>query len=55
MQTDTSTSTADLLLLLGRNRLAGDIVEHGPVFTIADARAAAPEIGGICLPGLDGA
>ncbi|MCM5680525.1 hypothetical protein M8A51_13410 [Schlegelella sp. S2-27] len=34
MQTDTSTRAAELLLLPGRNRLADDIVEHGPVFTM---------------------
>jgi Ala-tRNA(Pro) deacylase len=48
MTTDVSTSPADeLLLLLDRNRLPYDIVEHEPVFTIADALAATPEIGGI--------
>jgi len=48
MQTDTSTSAStDLLLLLDRNRLPYDIVEHAPVFTIEDALAATPEIGGI--------
>jgi len=48
MQTDTTTSDSDeLLLLLDRNQLPYDIVEHEPVFTIADALAATPEIGGI--------
>lgn len=51
MQTDTSTTPtsacADLLLLLDRNGLTYDIVEHEPVFTIADALAATPEIDGI--------
>lgn len=46
--TSTSTCTSDeLLLLLNRNRLAYDIVEHEPVFTIAEALAATPEIGGV--------
>jgi Ala-tRNA(Pro) deacylase len=48
MQNDASTSAStDLLLLLDRNKLPYDIVEHEPVFTIADALAATPEIGGI--------
>lgn len=48
MQTDASTSVSnDLLLLLDRNELRYDIVEHEPVFTIAEALAATPEIGGI--------
>jgi Ala-tRNA(Pro) deacylase len=48
MQTDLSTSASeDLLLLLDRNNLPYDIVEHEPVFTIADALAATPQIGGI--------
>jgi Ala-tRNA(Pro) deacylase len=48
MQNDASTSaSADLLLLLDRNKLPYAIVEHEPVFTIADALAATPEIGGI--------
>lgn len=46
--TSTSTCTSDeLLLLLNRNRLAYDIVEHEPGFTIAEALAATPEIGGV--------
>jgi Ala-tRNA(Pro) deacylase len=48
MQTDESTSAStELLLLLGRSNLSYDIVEHEPVFTIEDALAATPEIGGI--------
>jgi Ala-tRNA(Pro) deacylase len=48
MTTDVSTSASDeLLLLLDRNQLPYDIVEHEPVFTIADALAATPEIDGI--------
>jgi Ala-tRNA(Pro) deacylase len=48
MQTDASTSASDeLLLLLDRNQLPYEIVEHKPVFTIEDALAATPEIGGI--------
>ena len=48
MQTDATTSASDdLLLLLDRNGLPYDIVEHEPVFTIEDALAATPEIGGI--------
>jgi Ala-tRNA(Pro) deacylase len=48
MQTDTTTSDSDdLLLLLDRNNLPYDIVEHEPVFTIEDALAATPEVGGI--------
>lgn len=48
MQTDASTSASDeLLLLLDRNELPYAIVEHEPVFTIADALAATPEIGGM--------
>ena len=48
MQTDESTSaSAELLLLLDRSNLSYDIVEHEPVFTIEDALAATPEIGGI--------
>lgn len=48
MQTDVSTSASDgLLLLLDRNGLTYEIVEHEPVLTIEDALAATPEIGGI--------
>jgi Ala-tRNA(Pro) deacylase len=48
MTTDVSTSPADeLLLLLDRNRLPYDIVEHEPVFTVADALVATPELPGI--------
>ena len=48
MQTDpTARAAADLLLLLDRHDLSYDIVEHEPVFTIADALAATPEIAGI--------
>ena len=48
MHTDAPTSASDdLLLLLDRNQLPYEIVEHEPVFTIADALAATPEIGGI--------
>jgi len=48
MQTDASTSaSSDLLLLLDRNELPYDLVEHEPVFTVADALAATPEIDGI--------
>jgi Ala-tRNA(Pro) deacylase len=48
MQTDATTSASDdLLLLLDRNGLPYDIVEHEPVFTIEDALAATPDIGGI--------
>jgi Ala-tRNA(Pro) deacylase len=48
MHTDALTSASDdLLLLLDRNQLPYEIVEHEPVFTIADALAATPEIGGI--------
>lgn len=39
--------SADLLHLLDRNALSYDLVEHEPVFTIADALAATPEIGGL--------
>ncbi|NML19156.1 prolyl-tRNA synthetase associated domain-containing protein [Azohydromonas sp. G-1-1-14] len=47
METDLPTSPADeLLLLLDRNQLPYDIAEHEPVFTIADALAAAPDIDG---------
>lgn len=47
--TDVPTSAAAdaLLQLLDGNALPYDIVEHAPVFTIADALAATPEIGGI--------
>ncbi|WP_157271243.1 prolyl-tRNA synthetase associated domain-containing protein [Azohydromonas aeria] len=45
---ETPTHPADALLqLLDRHALPYDIVEHEPVFTIADALAATPEIGGI--------
>ena len=48
MQTESSTSACDdLLLLLDRNKLPYEIVEHEPVYTIEDALAATPEIGGI--------
>ena len=48
MDTDISTSASDeLLLLLDRNQLGYEIVEHEAVLTIADALAAAPRIGGI--------
>ena len=48
MQIDLPTSPADeLLLLLDRNNLPYDIAEHEPVFTIADALAAAPDVEGI--------
>jgi Ala-tRNA(Pro) deacylase len=48
MQSDASTSaSSDLLLLLDRNELPYDLVEHEPVFTVADALAATPEIDGI--------
>ena len=48
MQTDLPTSPADeLLQLLDRNELPYDIAEHEPVFTIADALAAAPDVSGI--------
>lgn len=48
MQTDASPSASDdLLLLLDRNGLSYEIVEHEPVFTIEDALAATPEIAGI--------
>jgi Ala-tRNA(Pro) deacylase len=48
MTTDVSTSASDeLLLLLDRSQLPYDIVEHEPVFTVADALAATPEIDGI--------
>jgi Ala-tRNA(Pro) deacylase len=48
MTTDVSTSPADeLLLLLDRSQLPYDIVEHEPVFTIADALAATPALDGI--------
>jgi Ala-tRNA(Pro) deacylase len=46
--TDLSASPADALLsLLAEHALRYDIVEHEPVFTIADALAATPEIDGI--------
>jgi len=48
METYAPTSASDdLLLLLDRNQLPYDIVEHEPVFTIEDALAATPEIDGI--------
>jgi Ala-tRNA(Pro) deacylase len=48
MQTDTHASTPEeLLLLLDRTELPYEIVEHEAVFTIAEALAATPEIGGI--------
>jgi Ala-tRNA(Pro) deacylase len=48
MTTDVSTSPADeLLLLLDSSQLPYDIVEHEPVFTIADALAATPALDGI--------
>jgi Ala-tRNA(Pro) deacylase len=48
METDTPASTPEeLLLLLDRTELPYEIVEHEAVFTIADALAATPEIGGI--------
>lgn len=48
MTTDVSTSPSEeLLLLLDRNQLRYDIVEHEPVFTIADALAATPALEGI--------
>jgi Ala-tRNA(Pro) deacylase len=48
MHTVAPTSASDdLLLLLGRNQLPYELVEHEPVFTIAEALAATPEIGGI--------
>ena len=48
MQTDVLTSPCDdLLLLLDRNELPYDIVEHVPVFTMSDALAATPERAGI--------
>jgi len=46
-QTDAPTSTPEeLLLLLDRTGLPYEIVEHDPVYTIADALAATPAIGG---------
>ncbi|MDZ5456208.1 prolyl-tRNA synthetase associated domain-containing protein [Azohydromonas lata] len=48
MTTDVMTSSSqELLLLLDRNQLRYDIVEHEPVFTIADALAATPALDGI--------
>jgi Ala-tRNA(Pro) deacylase len=48
MQPDVSASaSADLLHLLNSHDLLYDIVEHEPVFTIADALAATPKIAGI--------
>lgn len=48
MTTDVTTSPSEeLLLLLDRNQLRYDIVEHEPVFTIADALAATPALDGI--------
>jgi Ala-tRNA(Pro) deacylase len=48
MTTDVSTSPADaLLLLLDRNQLPYEIVEHEPVFTIAEALVATPALAGI--------
>ena len=44
--TDLSNSSAELLRTLDSNGLAYDIAEHEPVFTIADALAAAPDIDG---------
>lgn len=47
MQRDATSSTPEeLLLLLDRNQLAYEIVEHEPVFTIAEALVATPAIGG---------
>ena len=48
MTTDVTTSPSEeLLLLLDRNQLRYDIVEHEPVFTIAEALVATPALDGI--------